>query len=69
MKQKTMTIWCAMNKDGKVSMHLKEPHKDGNIWMSDAPFCNSIVYNNIADLFEKTSYNWTNDPQVFVINL
>lgn len=67
--KKTLTIWCAMNKNGNVSMHLEEPHKDKTAWISTKPFCNSIVYNNIQDLFDKTNYNWTNDPQVFVLNL
>ena len=67
MNQQTMTVWAAINKDGNLSMHLKEPYRDGNIWISEYPYCNSLVYDNIFKLYEKTQYNWTNDPQVFVI--
>ncbi len=67
--KKTITLWCAMNKNGTIAMHLEEPHRNNNAWVSNMPFCNYIVYNNMLDLFEKTNYNWTNDPQVFVINV
>ena len=70
-KRKSVTVWVGVNKNGKISMHSLEPIRDEErgIWVSNSPFVNSVMYNNLAAMIEKTPMNWESSCEVFTINL
>lgn len=70
-KKKTVLIWIAVNKNGKLTMHATEPSRDEDlgIWISDMPFVNSVLYDNLSKMISKTPMNWESDPQPFQFNV
>ena len=52
-------------------MHTVEPTRNENlgIWVSNSPFCNSVLYNNLSTTIEKTSMSWESSCEVFQIQL
>ena len=70
-KRKSITIWIGVNKNGKISMHTVEPTKNEKlgIWVSNSPFVNSVIYNNLSSTIEKTQMNWESSCEVFQINI
>ena len=71
LKKKSIEVWVGVNKNGKISMHTKEPTKneDFGIWVSGSPFVNSVLYKNLSEMIEKTQMNWQSPCEVFQINL
>ena len=71
LKRKSITIWVGVNKNGKISMHAVEPtrNEDAGIWVSNSPFCNSVLYNNLSETIEKTPMSWESSCEVFQIQL
>ena len=69
--KKSITIWVGVNKNGKLSMHTVEPkrNEDTGTWVSDSPFCNSVLYNNLSETIEKTPMSWESSCEVFQIQL
>jgi hypothetical protein len=70
-KRKSITIWIGVNKNGKISMHTVEPtrNEDLGVWVSNSPFVNSVLYENLSKTIEKTSMNWESSCEVFQIQL
>ena len=70
-KKKSITIWVGVNKNGKISMHTVEPtrNEDLGVWVSNSPFVNSVLYENLSKTIEKTAMNWESSCEVFQIQL
>ena len=70
-KKKSITIWIGVNKNGKISMHTVEPTRDEDlgVWVSNSPFVNSVLYENLSKTIEKTPMNWESSCEVFQIQL
>ena len=70
-KRKSITIWIGVNKNGKISMHTVEPtrNEDLGVWVSNSPFVNSVLYENLSKTIEKTAMNWESSCEVFQIQL
>lgn len=70
-KRKSITIWIGVNKNGKISMHTVEPTRDEDlgVWVSNSPFVNSVLYENLSKTIEKTAMNWESSCEVFQIQL
>lgn len=70
-KNNFITIWAAINKNGKLALYTDKPFKDLNqgIWVGKYPYLNSIVFNNLKGMIEKTEMNWECDPEPFQINI
>lgn len=64
-------IWCAINADNTLSMHSEEPtrNKDLGIWVSNAPFVHSIIYNQMSEFMRTASISFENDPEYFEISM
>ena len=60
---KSIKIWIGVNKNGKMSMHTVEPTRNEltGRWESKYPFCNSVVYNQFADMMKKVGLTWEHD--------
>lgn len=58
MASKTIGVWFGINKNGFVSLHLEEPKREGNKWVSNKPYCNSIIQKQIEDLVKRALFNW-----------
>ena len=70
-KKKTIKIWAGVNKNGNLSMHAEQPVRDEarGIWTSKLPFINSILYENLSKMFEKSDIKWTNDCEFLEFNI
>lgn len=70
-KKKSITIWVGVNKNGKISMHTVEPTRDEDlgVWVSNSPFVNSVLHENLSKTIEKTAMNWESSCEVFQIQL
>ena len=70
-KRKSIAVWVGVNKNGKISMHTVEPTRNEKlgIWVSNSPFINSILYENLSSTIEKSLMNWESSCEVFQINL
>ena len=70
-KKKTITVWVGVYKNGKISMHTVEPTRNEQTgkWMSNSPFVNSVLYQNLSDVFEKTQMSWESSCEIFQINV
>lgn len=67
----TVTVWFAVNKNGYVNMHLVEPIKNEKTgkWESKYPFVNSIVYDGIKKLVEKSKMNWQSEAEALTLQI
>ena len=70
-KKKSITVWAGINRNGKLSLHTIEPSRNNNLgtWVSNSPFLNSVIYDNLSKTLEKTPMNWQSPSEVFQINL
>ena len=68
---KTITVYVGVNKNGSIALHLIEPTRDEirGMWISRIPFCNSIAYNQLVSLVEKSNLTWNNDPEPITLNI
>jgi len=68
---KTITVYVSVNKNGSIALNSLEPTRDESrgIWISKMPFCNSIAYNQLVNLIEKSSMTWNNDPEPMTLNI
>jgi len=68
---KTITVYVCVNKNGSIGLHSIEPTRDENrgMWISKMPFCNSIAYNQLVSLVEKSNLTWNNDPEPITLNI
>lgn len=71
MNKKTIKVWAGINKDRSLSLHSVEPKRNdkAGIWESNAPYLNSVLYNELSAMFEKTELNFNTPCQFFEINL
>lgn len=71
LKKKSIKVWVGVNKNGKLSMHAERPERDEKrgIWISKLPYVNSILYDQISKMFEKSNITWTNDCEFIEINI
>ena len=62
-------IWCGVNRNGKLSLHLEEPERDNKngIWVSTQPYANSFVYKQTADIINMANITWKDDAEFFSI--
>ena len=69
-KQKSMTVWFAINKSGFVSLFAEEPKRNEETgkWDSKFPFVNSLVYDQVVALVEKAGLKWESEPECININ-
>lgn len=69
MNIRSVNIWVAKNKDGKVSIHKTCPtrNEDKGKWVSKDPFCSSIIQAQIQKLLERSSITWESDPEYLEI--
>ena len=70
-KKKSIKVWAGVNKNGKLSLHGEQPVRDEDrgIWVSKLPFVNSVLYNQVATMFEKANITWTNDCEFLEFQL
>ena len=64
-----ITVWFAVNKNGFVGLYSDEPKRNKDIgkWESKLPFINSVIYEQIIDLVQKTSMTWDKEPECIQI--
>ena len=65
-KNKVLTIWFAVNKNGFINMFLNPPtrNKECGMWVSNHYFINSIIYPQICTLVQKAKMTWDSEPEV-----
>jgi hypothetical protein len=70
-KKKSIKVWAGVNKNGKLSLHGEQPVRDDDrgIWVSKLPFVNSVLYDQVATMFEKANITWTNDCEFLEFQL
>ena len=70
-KKKSIKVWAGVNKNGKLSLHGEQPVRDEGrgIWVSKLPFVNSVLYDQVATMFEKANITWTNDCEFLEFQL
>ena len=70
-KKKSIKVWAGVNKNGKLSLHGEQPVRDEDrgIWVSKLPFVNSVLYDQVATMFEKANITWTNDCEFLEFQL
>lgn len=70
-KNNFITIWAGINKNGNLALYFDRPKKDSNkgIWIGKYPYLNSIVYNNLKSMIEKTEMSWECDAEPFQVNV
>ena len=68
---KSITVWFAVNKNGKVRMFLDNPTKNVNlgIWESNNPYVNSVLYKDICQIVQQAKMNFENNPEVIEIQI
>ena len=66
-----ITIWFAVNKNGFVGLYADEPKRNNELgkWESKHPFVNSIIYEQIVNLAEKSNLTWDKDPECIQIKI
>lgn len=66
-----MQIFIAINKNGKVSLHGVEPKRDEKtgIWVSNKPYVNCYVQENIDEMIKHSSMTWDMEPEVIEIDV
>ena len=71
LKKKSIKVWAGVNKNGKLSMHAEQPVRDNvrGIWVSKFPFVNSVLYTQIASMFEKSNITWNNECEFLEFQL
>ena len=71
LKKKSIKIWAGVNKNGNLSLHAEQPVRDEErgIWVSKLPFVNSVLYPQIASMFEKSNITWGNDCEYLEFQL
>jgi len=69
-KTKSLTIWFAVNKSGFIGLYYDEPtrNEETGKWDSKFPFVNSIIYDQIVKLVEKSNITWKNDAECLTLN-
>ena len=60
---KSIQLWIGVNKNSTISIHAIEPVRNEltGRWESKYPFCNSVVYNQFADMMKKVGLTWEHD--------
>jgi hypothetical protein len=68
---KTIKVWIAINKNGKLTLHGEYPVRDekNGKWTSKYPFINSILYKELSNMISKSSLTWESDPEYMETNL
>lgn len=62
-------IWCGVNRNGKLSIHLDEPVRDEKhgIWISSRPYANSFIHEQTDDIINMANITWKDEPEFFSI--
>lgn len=70
-KTKSFTIWFAVNKSGFVGLYNDEPIRNESTgkWESKTPFVNSLIYDQIVALVDKSGMTWENNPECITIQI
>lgn len=68
MKTESVSLWMAVNKNGRMNMFLTNPIRRENKWEGHI-FINSIIYKQLLDLCKQADFNWNNEPEFFEITL
>lgn len=55
-------VWFAKNKNEHLVMFTSEPIREGEKWVGDY-YLNSVVYNVLSQMLEKTPYSFDDDAQ------
>lgn len=68
---KSIKIWCGVNRDNTISIHSVEPIKNNvlGIWVSNAPYVNSMLHVQMAKLLKNAALTFDDDPEYFEINM
>ena len=71
MNKKTIKVWAGINKDRSLSLHSIEPKRNdkAGIWESNAPYLNSVLYNELSAYFIEMDTNQKTDIQLHLLNL
>lgn len=66
-----MRIFLGVNKNGNISLHIVEPKRnnDNGTWISNRPYVNSVVYNNLSKMIKHSKMTWEHEPEVLEIDL
>ena len=66
---KTLKIWVGVNGNGFVCIHAEQPHRDdkNRRWISTAPFCNSLLQEQLEYVIKKANLTWNDDIEYFEI--
>ena len=65
----SMTVWFAINKNGKVRMFINEPTRNTElgIWDGDM-FCNSLIQKQLESMVKGTTLSWDSDAQAIQLS-
>lgn len=68
---KSINVWFAVNKNGKVRMFLDNPTKNvvSGKWDSKYPYVNSKLYKDIIQVVQQAKMTFENDPEVIQIQI
>lgn len=63
------TIWFAINKNGFIGLYAEEPKRNNETgkWESKYPFVNSLIYDQITKMIEKSNLSWESEPECISI--
>lgn len=61
-------VWFAKNKQGMLMLFTSEPKRNGNSWKGNF-YVNSIIYENIKNMLNGSSYSYKDEPQYLEFNL
>lgn len=71
MKEKNNSnigVWFAKAKNGMLLTFTSEPKRKGDSWEGNF-YVNSIIYENIKNMLNGTSYSWKDEPQYLEFKL
>ena len=66
MANKSRECWVAVNKNGFISLFVKQPTRNEKTgkWECEL-YLDSVVYNIMKDIITKSNFNWENEPEFF----
>ena len=64
---KTIKLWVGVNGNGFIYMHPEQPIRDNEHkrWLSNAPFCNSLLQTELEYVIKQANVTWENDTEYF----
>ena len=71
VQKNSISVWVGVNKDGTISMHGVQPKRnlETGVWISNMPFVNSMLYEQMKIMMTNAGYTFDNDPEFLELTL